>query len=121
MKDRILSIIVPAYNEDQTIRLILDRIIDVKLNGNFRKEIIVVNDFSEDDTVRIVNDYIDNHPEHNIKIYSQPKNMGKGAAMKTGCDFAVHQGAEIGWLEVFQPVQSGRSMLLPALSNCRIA
>ena len=43
-----LSIIVPAYNEEKTIHLILDKIRDVKMINDIEKEILIVNDFSKD-------------------------------------------------------------------------
>ncbi|NBX19818.1 MAG: glycosyltransferase, partial [Bacteroidia bacterium] len=46
----VLSIVIPAYNEATTIHLILDKIHAVQLDGEFKKEIIVVNDCSKDNT-----------------------------------------------------------------------
>ena len=45
-----LSIIIPAYNEEKTIHLILDKIKQVHLLQDIEKEIIIVNDFSTDNT-----------------------------------------------------------------------
>ncbi len=45
-----LSIIIPAYNEERTIHLILDKVRDVQLTGGIEKELIIVNDCSSDDT-----------------------------------------------------------------------
>ena len=45
-----LSIIVPAYNEGRTIESILNKLVQVVLINNLNKEIIVVNDFSTDNT-----------------------------------------------------------------------
>ena len=62
-----LSIVIPAYNEGKTIHLILDKIKNVKLNGEFLKEVIIVNDFSKDDTEESVHRYMANNPELNIQ------------------------------------------------------
>ena len=76
-----LSILIPAYNEERTIHLILDKIKAVELSGGFSKEIIIVNDCSSDNTVQVLENYIIKNPEMGIKLYSQPRNMGKGAAI----------------------------------------
>ncbi len=79
-----LSVLIPAYNEAKTIHLILDKVISVKLIGGIEKEIIIVNDHSSDNTVEVVREYISAHPGHDIRLYEQEKNMGKGAALHRG-------------------------------------
>ena len=76
----IVSIIIPCYNEEKTIREIIQRIIKVKLD-NITKEIIIVNDGSTDKTVSIVNSL---YKQKHIILLSHKKNLGKGAAIKTG-------------------------------------
>lgn len=76
-----LSILIPAYNEGKTIHLILDRVKNVVLERNIAKEIVIVNDCSKDDTVERVEAYMAANPEMDIRFFSQPVNMGKGAAI----------------------------------------
>lgn len=79
-----LSVIVPAYNEEKSIRIILDRILEVNLLYHISKEIIVVNDCSKDKTENEVLSFVESHPDAPIKYFRHDVNMGKGAALQTG-------------------------------------
>jgi len=83
-----LSILIPAYNEAKTIHLILDKVRNVTLSGNIKKEIIIVNDCSNDDTEGAINKYIEQHPEMDIHYYLQAFNQGKGAAIHKAIELA---------------------------------
>ncbi|MBP7821374.1 MAG: glycosyltransferase family 2 protein [Saprospiraceae bacterium] len=95
-----LSIIIPAYNEERTIHLILNKIKEVQLDENIQKEIIITNDCSKDDTEGAINRYISQNPDLDIKYYKHEYNMGKGAALHSGIkkatgDFVIIQDADL--------------------------
>ncbi len=86
---RKLSIIIPAYNEERTITLILEKVCAVKLMNGIGKEIIIVNDGSTDATVERAKAFIAAHAEENIHLFEQPRNQGKGAAIHKGIEIAT--------------------------------
>jgi glycosyltransferase involved in cell wall biosynthesis len=95
-----LSVIVPAYNEEKTIQVILEKIRTTRLIADVEKEIIVVNDASKDKTEEKVMEYQSQHPETEISYYKHEFNQGKGAALHTGIreakgDFVVIQDADL--------------------------
>jgi glycosyltransferase involved in cell wall biosynthesis len=69
--------------------MILDRIKAVELVNGIAKELIIVNDCSKDDTVEAVNRYMAENPKMDIRFFSQPVNMGKGAALHKGIELAT--------------------------------
>jgi len=79
-----LSIIIPAFNEEKTIHLILDKVKAVELINGIKKEVIVINDCSTDNTEQAIEKYISSNPELGIQYFRHEKNLGKGAALHTG-------------------------------------
>jgi len=84
-----LSIIVPAYNEEKTIAVILEGIKQVNLIKNIEKEVIIVNDCSKDGTEGAVFRYGMDNPDLTIKYLKHMENQGKGAAIHTGIAHAT--------------------------------
>ena len=84
MKINKLSIIIPAYNEEKTIHLILNKVKEVQLMDNIEKEIVIVNDCSKDGTEEAIQDYMQKNADLPISYYKHEKNQGKGAALHTG-------------------------------------
>jgi glycosyltransferase involved in cell wall biosynthesis len=83
-----LSIIIPAYNEEMTIKTLVERVLSVDLSG-ISKEIIIVNDCSRDKTGKIIDELASEHPE-TVRASHHRVNQGKGAALRTG--FAMATG-----------------------------
>jgi len=79
-----LSIIIPVYNEGKSIHLMLNKVLDVNLINDIRKEVIIVDDCSSDNTKEVVIKYIEEHRDDNLKLISHEINKGKGAALHTG-------------------------------------
>jgi len=93
----ILSIIVPVYNEKNTILELIDKVLLAQLPTGLSKEIIIVNDGSSDGTKEKL-DQIKPSPE--IKIYHSPKNLGKTHAVTFGLqqstgDIIIIQDADL--------------------------
>jgi len=82
-----LSIIIPVYNEEQTIGEVIERVWAVDLGG-LEREVIIANDGSSDGTRRAM----DASPwinDSRVKSYDSPINLGKGAAVRLGLAFAT--------------------------------
>jgi len=114
---KVLSVVIPAYNEERFIGTLLERIRAVDLAPlGYSRELIVVDDCSKDRTASIVETYAD------ARLIRQPKNAGKGAAVRAGLaaatgDVVIIQDADLEYdpqdhvkmLEVFE---SGRSKVV---------
>jgi glycosyltransferase involved in cell wall biosynthesis len=84
-----LSIVIPAYNEGNTIHFILNKVKAVNLINNISKEVIIVNDCSTDHTEASIQNYMNANPGLNIQYFKHEVNKGKGAALHTGISKAT--------------------------------
>jgi glycosyltransferase involved in cell wall biosynthesis len=90
-----ISVIVPAYNEEKTIIQLLERVAEQKIDG-VELEVVVIDDGSKDGTVAL----LEARPELYAQLVKQPKNGGKGAAVKVGLaaasgEFILFQDADL--------------------------
>lgn len=83
-----LLIIVPCFNEGQSISGLLDEIDAVKLPKGIEMSVVVVNDCSTDDT-------LERATRHSVTILDLPINLGIGGAMQAGYQYAEHHDADL--------------------------
>jgi glycosyltransferase involved in cell wall biosynthesis len=113
-----LSVLVPVYNEERTLEEVVRRVCAVQLY----KEIILVDDGSKDRSREILAGLKDqseraNDPLNQIKVFFQPENQGKGAAIKTAIshvtgDIVIVQDADLeydpkDYPSLIEPIQDG--------------
>jgi glycosyltransferase involved in cell wall biosynthesis len=113
-----LSVLVPVYNEERTLEEVVRRVCAVQLP----KEIILVDDGSQDRSREILTKLKDrneraNDPLNQIKVFFQPENQGKGAAIKTAIshvtgDVVIVQDADLeydpkDYPSLLEPIQDG--------------
>jgi glycosyltransferase involved in cell wall biosynthesis len=93
-----LSILVAAYNEEETLASCLQAVLSAKLPEGLKREVIVVEDGSRDSTWQVAQQLAAAHSE--VRVFQQPANMGKGAALRRAIqemsgDLAIFQDADL--------------------------
>lgn len=115
-----LSVLVPVYNEERTLEEVVRRVCDFQIP----KEIILVDDGSEDQSRKILTRLQEENarakdPLNQIKVFLQPANQGKGAALKTALshvtgDIVIVQDADLeydpkDYPSLLAPIQAGQA------------
>ena len=95
-----LSIIIPAYNEERSIGVILEKLCAVEIHYNISRELVIVNDCSKDQTEARIMEFSAQRPNITIKYFKHDVNQGKGAAIHTGIkqatgDYIIVQDADL--------------------------
>jgi len=80
----LISIIIPAYNEADTIIPLLDKVVAVDWPTGWETEILIVNDGSQDSTPTLIQGFIERHESLSIHHIDHQRNRGKGAAVRSG-------------------------------------
>ena len=80
-----LFVVIPAYNEEKNIDSVIKNIKSIQ---NCNSNIVVVDDGSSDSTFNIAN-------QNQVQVLRHVVNLGKGAALRTGCDYAIQKGADV--------------------------
>lgn len=111
-----LSVVIPCFNEEQTLATCVDRVLAIQ-DDALCLEIIVVDDCSSDRSAVIAEDLVRKHPE--IRLLRHTKNQGKGAALRTGFheatgEFVAVQDADLEYepmelKDLLGPLRSGRA------------
>jgi glycosyltransferase involved in cell wall biosynthesis len=80
---QVLSILIPLFNENEFIGTLLDRVVAAPLPGDIGRELIIVDDGSNDGSAEVVRAFAASHPGCRINLIVHEKNRGKGAAVRT--------------------------------------
>lgn len=123
MGNRILSIIIPVFNEKATVEEIIKRVM-VAPALQYGKEIIVVDDGSSDGTGKMLENL---REKSNFILLQHPKNLGKGAAIKTALkratgDTVIIQDADLeydpmDWPRLLKELDEPRTMVVYGSRN----
>ena len=95
-----LSVIIPVFNEQNTIYDVLLKVSEVELQNGIEKEIIIVNDMSTDTSRDEIERYLKAYPNFSIRLINHDINIGKGGALQTGIryaegDYTIIQDADL--------------------------
>ncbi|MCX2837483.1 glycosyltransferase family 2 protein [Salinimicrobium sp. MT39] len=114
-----LSILIAAYNEEESIISLLEVLADLELHYPLEKEVVVVNDASTDNTKNLIENFTRSNPDLPVTLHHQESNQGKGAALHKAIELAtgdliVIQDADLEYdpneyNHLLKPIMTGRA------------
>ena len=118
----LLTIIIPAYNEERLVCELLRKVVDLRLPEGLGKEIVIVDDGSSDATRARVEAFVRGMDPTAIRLLCHGRNRGKGAAVRSGMaaakgDLMIIQDADLEYdpeeiRDVVQPILEGRAQVV---------
>ena len=116
---KLLSIVVPVYNEDKYLDAVISKVIAQPLPGGLERELILVNDGSRDSSWTVMQSLPDKFPEIKFQLVNRSVNEGKGAALRDGFtkvtgDIVIVQDADFeydpkDYPKLLQPILDGNA------------
>ena len=79
-----ISVIIPVYNEEETVQVVIRKVLDVLAKNRLDGEIIVVDDGSQDQSLQLAEQLVRETKAGRIQVIAHPSNLAKGAAIRTG-------------------------------------
>ena len=81
---KVLSIVIPVYNEEKTILEVLEKLKTIRLTDGIKKEFVIVNDCSIDNSEKLILDFKEENEKVQIKYLKNEINRGKGYSLNKG-------------------------------------
>ena len=110
-----ISVVIPCYNEEQTVLQIVKKVQGVLVDNEY--EIIIIDDFSTDNTKQVIDSIIAN--DNSVKAVCHDKNKGKGAALRSGFNRSsggviIIQDADLEYdpneyIKLLNPIMTGKA------------
>ena len=114
---KVLTVIIPVFNEDDTIYELLRIVHKIDLIKGVKKEIIVINDDSSDNSEKEINKFINDNKPNNLTYLKNNKNIGKGGSIKVALKHAVGEYCIIQDADLELNPNEINDLLLPVIAN----
>jgi len=114
---RKLSVVIPVYNEEQTIQELVGLVVRAPIQAGLAREIICVNDCSKDGTGTKLDELPKLFPDTEFRIFHKPINEGKGAALRDGFKHATGDVVLVQDADLEYDPQDYRKLLQPIIDD----